>query len=71
MAIDLGEAKHEPQELMETTKQLVQGQADLFTYERKMTYCVNCKKSWFGLLHKCPSCGAVGALAFFDRFANT
>ena len=71
MAIDLGEAKHEPQELMETTKQLVQGHADLFTYERKMTYCVNCKKSWFGLLHKCPSCGAVGALAFFDRFANT
>jgi anaerobic ribonucleoside-triphosphate reductase len=71
MAIDLGEAKHEPQELMETTEQLVQGQADLFTYERKMTYCVNCKKSWFGSLHKCPSCGAVGTLAFFDRFANT
>jgi anaerobic ribonucleoside-triphosphate reductase len=71
IAIDLGEEKREPLQLMETTKQLVQDQADLFTYERKLTYCANCKKSWFGTLHKCPSCEAVGTLTFFDRFTTT
>jgi anaerobic ribonucleoside-triphosphate reductase len=68
--IDLGERKHEPSELMETTLQLAEGQADLFTFERKLTYCVNCKKNWLGILHKCPSCGAVGTLTFFSRFTN-
>lgn len=71
ISVDLGESKYEPLELMETTKQLVQSSANLFIYERKLTYCINCRKSWFGLLHKCPSCGAVGTLAFFDRLSNT
>ncbi|MGB8781179.1 MAG: anaerobic ribonucleoside-triphosphate reductase [Candidatus Bathyarchaeia archaeon] len=70
--VDLGESKHEPEELMAITRQLTEGHnVDVFTYDRKLTYCVSCKKSWFGLLHKCPSCGAVGTLAFLDRFMGT
>lgn len=68
--IELGEAEYKPDDLVAITKQLVEGRgAEFFTYDRKMTYCANCKRSWFGLLHKCPSCGAVGTLTFFDRFA--
>lgn len=70
--VDLGESKHEPEELMAITKQLTDGHnVGVFTYDRKLTYCFSCKKSWFGLLHKCPSCGAVGTLAFLDRFMGT
>jgi ribonucleoside-triphosphate reductase len=70
--VDLGESKHEPEELMAITKKLTEGHnIDLFAYDRKLTYCISCRKSWFGLLHKCPSCGAVGTLAFFDRFSAT
>jgi ribonucleoside-triphosphate reductase len=70
--VDLGESKHEPEELMAMTKKLTESHnIDLFAYDRKLTYCVSCRKSWFGLLHKCPSCGAVGTLAFFDRFSGT
>jgi len=69
-AIDLGESEHKPGDLLALTKQLVQDNVlDLFTYDRKMTCCVNCGESWLGLLHKCPSCGAVGSLRFFDRFS--
>jgi len=70
--VDLDESKHEPEELMTITKQLTESHnVGVFTYDRKLTYCFSCKKSWFGLLHKCPSCGAVGTLAFFDRFMGT
>jgi anaerobic ribonucleoside-triphosphate reductase len=44
---------------------------EFFTYNRKITYCSNCKKSWFGTLHKCPSCGAMSTLVKFDRFSST
>ena len=70
--VDLGESKHEPEELMAITKKLTEShRVDMFTYDRRLTYCLSCRKSWFGLLHKCPSCGAVGTLAFFDRFSGT
>lgn len=70
-AIDLSESKHEPSELATLMDQLIQTRVGYWTYDRKMTYCINCKKSWFGLLRKCPSCGAVGTLTFFDRLAAT
>jgi len=67
--IELGEGEHKPDELMSLTRQLIEGHSlEFFVYNRKLTYCVNCKKSWFGSLHKCPSCGATGTLTFFDRF---
>jgi ribonucleoside-triphosphate reductase len=70
--IDLGEVEHKPDELMSLTKQIFEGyNMEFLTYNRKLTYCVNCKRSWFGLLHKCPSCGSTSTLTVFDRFALT
>jgi len=68
--MDLGEVEHKSDELMPLTKQVFEAyNIELLTYNRKLTYCVNCKRSWFGLLHKCPSCGSTGTLTVFDRFA--
>jgi ribonucleoside-triphosphate reductase len=70
--IGLGDVKHEPGDLATISKQLLDNyNVKFFVYERKLTYCMNCKKSWFGLLRKCPVCGAIGTLVFFDRFART
>lgn len=68
---ELGEVDHKPEELLSLTERIIQGGIDYFTYERRMTYCMNCKKSWFGVLSKCPSCGSVGMLRVFDRFSST
>ncbi len=55
--IDMNEAESKPEELLKLTVQLMQKQnATFLTYNRKVTYCQNCRKSWFGELHKCPSC---------------
>jgi ribonucleoside-triphosphate reductase len=67
--IELGDVTFTPDELMSVTRQLVGDCKDFFTYDRKLTYCANCKRSWFGALHKCPSCNAVGNLSIYDRFA--
>lgn len=70
--IELGEAEHKADELMALSKQLFENHdLEFLTYNRKITYCVNCKKSWIGLLNKCPSCGSVGTLTVFDRYAST
>ncbi len=59
--------------LLDLTRRLVESKQPLefFTYNRTVTYCHNCKKSWFGTLHKCPTCGSIGTLGTFDRFTST
>ena len=70
--VELEQADYKADDLMNLTRQLVENQAvELFTYNRKITYCSNCKKSWIGILNKCPSCGAVSTLILFDNFNST
>jgi ribonucleoside-triphosphate reductase len=70
--IELEAAEFKPEELMNLTKELIETQAaEFFTYNRRITYCSNCKKSWLGVLHKCPSCGAISTLTTFDRFSSS
>ena len=61
--MDLGTTEYSPEELAALTKQLIsKGKVGLFTFNRNLTYCLNCKKSHVGLIHKCPSCGATSSL---------
>ncbi len=70
--IELEDGERKPEELMKLTEHLVKNRyLEFFTYHRIITYCDNCKKSWFGVLHKCPSCGSMSTLTTFDRFAST
>jgi len=70
--IELESNEYKPEELMNLTEHLIKNQdLEFFTYNRINTYCDNCRKSWFGVLHKCPSCGSMSTLTTFDRFAST
>ncbi len=67
--VELGEGEYKPEDLLSMTKRFVETYGvELFTYNRKLTYCKNCKRSWFGLLHKCPSCGSTSTLSCLSRF---
>jgi anaerobic ribonucleoside-triphosphate reductase len=69
--IDLGDVEHKPEELVALTKQTFEScNVDVLAYDRKFTYCANCRRSWLGLLRKCPSCNATSTLTFFDQFAS-
>jgi anaerobic ribonucleoside-triphosphate reductase len=70
--IELENGDYKPEDLMKFTERVVESQSlEFFTYNRITTYCDNCKKSWVGALHKCPSCGSMSTLTMFDRFAST
>ncbi len=70
--IEMNGLENKPEELAKLTSQLMEKQtAEFLTYNRTVTYCNNCRKSWFGDLHKCPSCGSIGTLVMFDRFDST
>lgn len=67
--IDLGVDSRTPDELLSVSLEVAEkGLSEFFTYDRRLTYCKNCGKSWFGELAKCPSCGSVGTLVNYDRF---
>jgi anaerobic ribonucleoside-triphosphate reductase len=70
--IELEDHQYEARELMKLTEHLLKNShLELFTYNRIITYCDNCRKSWYGALHKCPSCGSISTLSTYDRFAST
>lgn len=70
--IDMGDVSYEPEELLKLTMHLMKNQAiEFLTYNRLITHCFSCHKSWINGLHKCPSCGAIGTLTLFDRFYTT
>jgi ribonucleoside-triphosphate reductase (formate) len=70
--IELDETTHEPEQLLSITKQLIENNnPEFFTYNRKTTYCTNCKKTWPGQTSKCPKCNAVSTLTYFDRSNET
>jgi anaerobic ribonucleoside-triphosphate reductase len=67
--VELGEGEHKPEELVSLTRRFVETYGiEFFTYNRNLIYCTNCKKSWFGLLHRCPSCGSTSTLSCLSRF---
>jgi ribonucleoside-triphosphate reductase len=70
--IELDETTHEPEQLLFITRQIIENNdLEFFTYNRKTTYCTNCKKTWPGQTSKCPKCNAVSTLTYFDRSNET
>ena len=70
--VELGDGEFKPEALMDLTCRLIENQSlEFFTYNRIISFCDNCRKNWVGTLHKCPSCGSMGAITTFDRFAYT
>jgi ribonucleoside-triphosphate reductase len=67
--LELGEVAYTPETLFSLTRKLVESyKLKFFTYNRNLTYCSQCRKTWFGTLQKCPMCGSVGTLTVFTRF---
>ncbi|MGE5554765.1 MAG: anaerobic ribonucleoside-triphosphate reductase [Methanocella sp.] len=69
---ELDDGEYQLDALMYFTKRVFDNQAsDLFTYNRIVSFCGNCKKSGVGIIHKCPSCGSMSTITRFDRFVST
>lgn len=66
--IELRDGECKAEELMTWTERLIEKHdVEFLTYNRDLTYCRNCRKSWPGLMHKCPSCGATSTLTPLNK----
>ncbi|MEM3728717.1 MAG: anaerobic ribonucleoside-triphosphate reductase [Candidatus Bathyarchaeia archaeon] len=67
--LELREAEYAPETLFSFTKKFIEDyKLGFFTYNRNLTHCSQCRKSWFGTPQKCPTCGSIGTLTTFTRF---
>jgi len=70
--IQLDETTPTPEQLIQTTKKLLEThEPQLFIYNQKTTYCTNCKKTWPTTKTKCPQCNATSTLIHYDRYNET
>jgi ribonucleoside-triphosphate reductase (formate) len=70
--VELENVEYKPEALMDLTRRLIEsGAVEFFTYNRLISFCDNCKKNFFGTLHKCPNCGSMSSLSTFYRFIST
>lgn len=68
--IQLADAKQNPDALLSVTKEIVKGyKVGLYAYNRNLTYCANCQKTFYGVPPKCSLCGSTSMLFCFSRIS--
>jgi anaerobic ribonucleoside-triphosphate reductase len=66
--VPLGDSEVDAESLLAMTRKTVENsKVGLFTYDRSLTYCSNCLKTFHGEQIKCPECGSVNAVTRFVR----
>ncbi|MDR1992819.1 MAG: ArsR family transcriptional regulator [Nitrososphaerota archaeon] len=69
---ELENTKIQTQTLLDLSKHIIQNHiSEFFTYNRVISFCGNCNKTYYGTYHKCPDCGSMSTLTIFDRFTST
>jgi anaerobic ribonucleoside-triphosphate reductase len=70
--IELPDTESNYRELLKVTQKLVKNKwIEFFTYNRSISCCENCKKTWQKNIQKCPSCGSLSTMNTFNRFVFT
>ncbi|MBS7614495.1 helix-turn-helix domain-containing protein [Candidatus Bathyarchaeota archaeon] len=66
--IPLGESEADAETLFATTQRIAKNhKIGFYTFDRTLTYCNKCEKTFFRELTKCPICGSVNAVTRFSR----
>jgi len=66
--IPLQEPEVDAEQLLSTTKNIVKNhKIGLYTYDRSLTYCSKCRRTFHGEHIKCPSCSSVNTITQFRR----
>lgn len=66
--IQLGDSEVDADSLLSATRKIVSTFAvGLYAYNRHLSYCASCQKTFLGILPKCPSCGSVDLLSCSSR----
>ncbi len=66
--IQLPDSEQSPDKLLSMTRHITaKYRVGLYAYTRNLVYCALCKKSFYGIVSKCPMCGSVNNVLSFSR----
>jgi anaerobic ribonucleoside-triphosphate reductase len=66
--LPLVDSEQDPDELISFTREVAGTSGiGLYVFNRSITYCASCQKTFIGKLVRCPSCGSVNMLQSFSR----
>jgi ribonucleoside-triphosphate reductase len=57
--IALTPTEHANEALLRLSKEICSKNIKFFTYSKDFSYCINCDKTFYGILVKCPLCGSI------------
>ncbi|WP_066972086.1 anaerobic ribonucleoside-triphosphate reductase [Methanobrevibacter filiformis] len=67
----MGESYSDPNALMSLTKKIAQkSDIGFWAYSSALSFCINCKTLMKGLNNKCPTCGEVDDVEWYDRITG-
>jgi anaerobic ribonucleoside-triphosphate reductase len=62
------DSEQDPDKLLSFTKDVAETNGvGLYVFNRNISYCASCQKTFVGKLERCPSCGSVNMLQSFSR----
>lgn len=66
--LPVSDIEQDPRELLSLTREVagIHG-VGLYIFNRNLTYCASCQKTFIGKLERCPSCGSVNMLQSFSH----
>jgi ribonucleoside-triphosphate reductase len=66
--IPVQDSEEDADHLLSTTREIVNNyKIGFYTYDRSLTYCGRCGKTFYGELIKCPTCGSASTITQFSR----
>jgi len=68
--VQLGNSEMDANSLLSATQKITRTYSTgLYTYNRHLSYCAGCRRTFWGVLTKCPSCGSVDRLSSISRIS--
>ncbi len=66
--VSLADEEQDPDDLLAVTKDVAANYGvGFYVFNRNLSYCASCQKTFYGKLERCPVCGSVNMLQSFSR----
>jgi len=66
--VSLADVEQDPDDLLSVTRDVAGNYGvGFYVFNRNLSYCASCQKTFYGKLARCPACGSVSMLQSFSR----
>ncbi len=68
--VQIADSEADPNSLLSATSRIIKtSKVGLYAYNKNLSYCNRCQKTFHGIQPKCPLCGSINTLVCFSRMS--